>query len=73
MSLTRLIHRTASTSQAALLFVLPHGGQNLARRNAWASMSVDAARARARRDAAAAMTRAVAARTAAAQPMAAGG
>ena len=62
MSVTRLVHRTTSSSQAALLFLLPHGGQNLARRNAWASMSVDAARARARREAAAALT--AAARTA---------
>jgi len=58
MSVTRLIHRTASSSQAALLIVLPHGGQNLARRNAWASMSVDADRARARNEAAAALARA---------------
>ena len=54
MSVTRLVRRTTSTGQAALLFLLPHGGQNLARRNAWTSMSVDAARARARREAAAA-------------------
>jgi hypothetical protein len=56
MSLTRLVHRATSTSQSTLLFVLPHGGQNLARRNAWASMSVDVTRARARREAAAALT-----------------
>jgi hypothetical protein len=35
--------------------VLPHGGQRTARRNAWAGMSEGAARARARRDADAAM------------------
>ncbi|MCU1591753.1 MAG: hypothetical protein JWP11_3009 [Frankiales bacterium] len=67
MSVTRLVHRTASTSQSALLLLLPHGGQNLARRNAWASMSADAGRARARREADAAMSRA-----AASYPVAAG-
>jgi hypothetical protein len=56
MSVTRLMHRATSTSQSTLLLLLPHGGQNLARRNAWASMSVDATRARARREAAAALT-----------------
>lgn len=56
MPLTRLLHRATSTGQSALLLLLPHGGQNLARRNAWASMSVDAGRARARREAAAALT-----------------
>jgi hypothetical protein len=60
MSLTRLVHRSSSTGQAALMFVLPHGGQNLARRNAWASMATDVARARARTEAADAMTRAAA-------------
>jgi hypothetical protein len=66
MSVPRLIHRATSSSQATLLFLLPHGGQNLARRNAWASMSVDAGRARARREAAAAMTLAAAAQAASA-------
>lgn len=56
MTVTGLLHRATSTSQSALLLLLPHGGQNLARRNAWASMSVDASRARARREAAAALT-----------------
>ena len=56
MSVPRLIHRATSTGQSTLLFLLPHGGQNLARRNAWASMTVDADRARARREAAAALT-----------------
>lgn len=60
MSVTRLLHRTTSTGQSALLFVLPHGGQNLARRNCWASMSADAGRARARHEADAAMSEAVA-------------
>ena len=56
MPVTRLVSRTAANGQSALLFLLPHGGQSLARRNAWASMSTDAARARARREAAAAIT-----------------
>ena len=60
MTATRFIHRSTSTAQSALLFLLPHGGQNLARRNAWVSMSADAARARSRREAALAMSRAVA-------------
>jgi hypothetical protein len=43
------------SAQALLLALAPHGGQQTARRNAWAAMSVDAARARARREAAAAV------------------
>ena len=66
MSLIRLAHRATSTGQSTLLFLLPHGGQTLARRNAWASMSVDAGRARARRAAAAALTRAAASHAASA-------
>ncbi|MDT7573471.1 MAG: hypothetical protein QOE05_3645 [Actinomycetota bacterium] len=66
MSVPRFIHRATSTTQSTLLFVLPHGGQNLARRNAWASMSVDATRARARREAAAALTVAAASHAASA-------
>jgi hypothetical protein len=58
MSLTRLLSRGIVRGQSTLLIVFPHGGQNLARRNAWASMSVDAARARARREAAVAVARA---------------
>jgi hypothetical protein len=54
MSLIRIAHRVTAATQSTLLLLLPHGGQNLARRNAWASMSVDASRARARREAAAA-------------------
>ncbi|MCW2667057.1 MAG: hypothetical protein JWN57_2019 [Frankiales bacterium] len=38
-----------------VLTVLPHGGQRTARRNAWASMSEGAVRARGRRDADTAM------------------
>jgi hypothetical protein len=58
-------HRTApalpgprllsALAQAAFLAVLPGGGQDQARRNAWASRSSDAARSRARREAEAAM------------------
>jgi hypothetical protein len=66
MSLTRVTHRATAVSQSALLLLLPHGGQNLARRNAWASMSVDATRARARREAAAALTVAAASHAASA-------
>ena len=66
MTVTHLIHRATSTGQSALLLALPHGGQNLARRNAWASMSVDATRARARREAAAALTVAAASHAASA-------
>jgi len=61
MSVTHLARRTASTGRSAFLLLLPHGGQEGARRNAWAAMSADAALARARRDAAAAMADAVAA------------
>ena len=41
--------------QAAVLTAFPHGGQHGSRRNAWTAMSSDAARARARREAAAAL------------------
>ena len=51
--------RTAGNVQSFVLTVVPHGGQRSARRNAWASMSSDAVRARARRDADVAMTRAI--------------
>jgi hypothetical protein len=60
MSVTTAVRRTASTAQSLLLLTLPHGGQEAARRNAWASMSADVARARARVEADAAMDRAVA-------------
>jgi hypothetical protein len=55
------VTRTATTVQTLFLTALPHGGQRSARRNAWASMSTDAARARGRREADVAMDRAVAA------------
>lgn len=41
--------------QALLLAALPHGGQRLARRNAWAGMSEQAVRSRAQREADAAL------------------
>lgn len=46
--------------QAALLAALPHGGQRLARRNAWAGQSADSVRGRNRREADAALALAVA-------------
>jgi hypothetical protein len=55
------ISRTASNVQSLVLAVLPHGGQRSARRNAWASMSSDAVRARGRREADAAMNHAISA------------
>lgn len=51
--------RVPSTVQDLLLTALPGGGQRTARRNAWAGMSADAARARARREAAEALALAV--------------
>ena len=60
MNGTRFVRSSRRTAQAAVLFLLPHGGQSLARRNAWASMSADAVRARGRREAAAALTLAAA-------------
>lgn len=59
MSVTRLVQRSTSTAQSAVLVLLPHGGQNLARRNAWVALSAGVARARSRDEADAAMSRAV--------------
>ena len=53
-----ILARSASLTTTLLLTSLPHGGQRTARRNAWASMSADAAMARARRDADLAMDQA---------------
>ncbi|MCU1595420.1 MAG: hypothetical protein JWO12_2812 [Frankiales bacterium] len=50
--------RTAGQLQSLVLTVLPHGGQHSARRNAWASMVEDNNRARQRREADVAMSRA---------------
>lgn len=47
--------RAASFTTTVLFTALPHGGQRTARRNAWASMSTDATRARGRREADAAI------------------
>ena len=40
-----------SAVPSLLMLVLPHGGQAVARRNAWAGMSADAARGHERRQA----------------------
>jgi hypothetical protein len=47
--------RPAAPLHALLLLALPSGGQATARRNAWAGMSANAARARERRQAEAAL------------------
>jgi hypothetical protein len=47
------------TVQSLTLLALPHGGQRVARRNAWSSMSADATWARSRREAELALQRAV--------------
>ncbi len=54
-SLSHTLGRTTSLAQSTFLAAVPHGGQGTARRNAWASMSSDAVRARGRRDAEQAM------------------
>jgi hypothetical protein len=54
------LSRFATTVESIALTLLPHGGQRSARKNAWASMSEDNTRARGRREADAAMARAVA-------------
>ena len=48
---SRLLRTARTTSQGLILLAFPHGGQHAARRNAWASMSGDSARARGRREA----------------------
>ncbi len=50
----------ASLVQDLLMLAVPHGGQEVARRNAWASMSAGSARARGRREADEAMAVALA-------------
>ncbi len=57
-SLPRPFHLLA-LGQAAVLAALPHGGQRVAHRNAWAGMSADSARGRAQREADAAVDDAV--------------
>jgi hypothetical protein len=49
------------TVQSLALLALPHGGQRVARQNAWASMSTDATWARTRLEAFVAMNRAISA------------
>ena len=58
--------------QAAVLAAMPQGGQRTARRNAWAGMSADAAQARNRREAEAAVRFAVARAERQARPTALG-
>ena len=53
------LRRTTSQVQALVLALVPHGGQRVARQNAWASMSQGAVQARNRREADLAMDRAV--------------
>ena len=55
-----LMRRTTQVLQSLALELTPNGGQAVARRNAWASMSEGSARARGRRDASLAMDRAIA-------------
>lgn len=54
-----LISTLQGVVRDVVLTTLPHGGQRAARRNAWSSMSADATMARARREAEAALARAV--------------
>ena len=74
MTLPGTVRRIPRTLEGLALFALPHGGQQAARRNAWAAMAADSTRARARREAELALDVAVSAaaartapRTAAAQ------
>ncbi len=50
-----MTRRPVARLQELLVLALPAGGQGTARRNAWAGMSSDAARARERRQAVAAL------------------
>lgn len=54
-SLSTAVNSWLVLGQALVVAVVPHGGQRTSRRNAWASMAEDAARGRARRDAAVAI------------------
>jgi hypothetical protein len=53
-------HTAVSTSQGLSLALFPHGGQGVARRNAWRAMAFDTATARERRTSDAALRRATA-------------
>ena len=57
------VRPVARTVQSLALLALPHGGQRVARQNAWAATSAEAAWARSRREAELALQRAVTART----------
>ena len=61
MTVLGTVRRSSRTVEGLVLLALPHGGQQSARRNAWASMAADSARARARREADAALELAVSA------------
>ena len=50
--------RTVIFAQSLVLLAVPHGAQHVARQNAWARMSADAARGRERREAQVAIDRA---------------
>ncbi|MBK5305332.1 MAG: hypothetical protein JJD92_01445 [Frankiaceae bacterium] len=65
----RAVHPVTRAVQSAALLALPHGGQRIARRNAWVATSAEAAWARNRREAELALQRALLAtrRSAAAQ------
>jgi hypothetical protein len=71
MTLPGTVRRIPRTIEGLALLALPHGGQQVARRNAWASMAADSARARARREADAAMTVAMTGAMTASAPQAA--
>jgi hypothetical protein len=71
MTLPGTVRRMSRTVEGLALLALPHGGQQVARRNAWASMAADSARARARREADAALTLAAATAAVATAPRAA--
>ena len=47
--------RTVTLAQSLVLLAVPHGAQRVARQNAWAGMSADAARGGDRREAQAAI------------------
>ena len=62
LPMTHLLVRARTVSGAALLLAVPHGGQRVARRNAWDGLTEGAGRSRARQEAQAAV--ALAARSA---------
>ena len=66
LPMSHLLLRARTISGAALLLAVPHGGQRVARRNAWAGVAEGLDRARAHREAQVAVD--VAARAVAGQP-----